>query len=55
MGITFVNPVANRPVVVERGKHMSNLLEDVVDADDIEIGFLLPSKGGIGEVLGRGR
>jgi len=54
MGKAFVHPIADGPIVVERGKDMADLLEYVVDSDHVEIGFLLTSKRGIGQVFGCG-
>ena len=47
-----VHAVGDRPVVVERGEHLPDREQDVVDAADVEEGLLLPGEGGVGQVLG---
>ena len=55
MGKTLVNPVADGPIVVERGKDMFDLVEHILDAHHIQEGFLLARKGGVRQVFSRGR
>jgi len=52
---TLVHAVGDRPVVVERGEDFLDGVQDVLDARDVEQGFLLAGEGGIGQVFGGGR
>ena len=51
----LVHAVADGAVVVEAGKHFLHACEHGVDAHGVEEGFLLASKGGVGQVFCRGR
>jgi len=44
MGKSLVNPIADGPIVIKRCKDVLDSIEDLIDATDIEIGLLLPSK-----------
>jgi hypothetical protein len=55
MGKTLVDAVADRPVVVQRGEDFLHLVKNIVDAMDVQEGFLLAGEGGVRQVLGRGR
>ena len=50
----LVHAVGDGAVVVERGEDVPDRLQHVVDAADVEEGFLLAGEGGVGQVLGRG-
>ena len=52
MGEALVYPVGNRTIVVQRGKHLLDRVQDIVVAVNVEKGLLLPGKGGIGQVFG---
>src|SRR5882672_10056960 len=51
---SLVNTVGNGAVVVERGEHVLERGHYVGEAADIEEGFLLSGKGGVGQVFGGG-
>ncbi len=51
----LVDAVADGAVVVEAGKHLFDFVQHVGYALHIQKGFLLPSKGGVGQVFGGGR
>ena len=55
MGKTVMNPVGDRAIVEQRGKYLADRMQHVVDAGDIEEGFLLTGKGGVGQILRGGR
>ena len=55
VGKTFVHPVADRAVVVERGEHLSHLVQHGVNAGDVQKSFLLPGKRGVWQIFGGGR
>src|SRR5690606_9938487 len=55
IGIAFVNAVRNGAVVIQRGKYQVNFFEDFVDANHVQIGFLLAGKRRVGKVFGGGR
>ena len=50
----FVHAVGDGAVVIERGKHVVHRFFYVFEALDIQEGFLLSGKGGIGQVFGGG-
>ncbi len=52
VGESLVHPVGDGAIVVERGEDALNALEHVVDAADVEVGFLLPREGRVGQILG---
>lgn len=54
MGVAAVDAVGDGAVVEQRGEHLVNGTLDVVEAFDVEEGFLLTGEGGIGQVF-RGR
>ena len=47
----LVHAVADGAVVIERGKHFADLVQDVFDADDVQEGFLLAGKRGVWQVF----
>ena len=49
----LVHAVGDRAVVVERGEHLPDRLQHVVDAADVEEGLLLAGEGSVGQVFGR--
>ncbi|OIQ78749.1 hypothetical protein GALL_395460 [mine drainage metagenome] len=53
MDEALVHAIGDGAVVVERGKHMSDLVEHGLDAADIEIGFLLSGERGVRQVFRR--
>ncbi|CAM5197085.1 hypothetical protein CDEN61S_01267 [Castellaniella denitrificans] len=53
--VALVHAVGDRAVVVQRGEHVADLFQHVVDADHVQVGFLLAREGGVGQVLGGGR
>ena len=55
MGKPLVDAVADGAVVVERSKHFFHLVQHVVNADNIQKGFLLAGKRGVRQVFGGGR
>ena len=55
VGKTLVHAIRNRAVVVERGKDFAHRFQHVVNADDVEEGFLLPGKRCIGQVFSGSR
>ena len=55
MGEILVHAVGNGAVVVERSKHLADGVQNVLDAVDVEEGFLLSGERGIGQVFRRGR
>jgi hypothetical protein len=44
VGIALVDAVGNGPIVVERRKDFSDLVQDIIDTDDIEKRLLLTCK-----------
>ena len=52
---TLVVTVGNGPVGEEAGKALLAVFDQGVNPADIQVGFLLAGKGGIGQVLGSGR
>src|SRR5581483_948355 len=50
----LVHAVGNGAVVVERSEDVLDGVEQVVDAVNVQVGFLLPGEGGIGQVFGGG-
>ena len=48
-----VHPVGDGPVVVEGREDVLDGEQDVLDAADVQEGFLLPGEGGIGQVFRR--
>src|SRR5690606_18753509 len=50
-----VHAVGDRAIVVQRGEDFLERVDDVIGTADIEEGFLLAGKRGIGQVLGGGR
>ena len=50
----LVDAVGDGAVVVEGGEDLLHVLEDGVDADDVEHRFLLTGEGGVGKVFSRG-
>ena len=55
MRIIFVHTVRNSTVVIKRGKHLLDRIQQIVEAAHIEKGFLLPGERGIGQVFRRCR
>ncbi len=55
MGKALVHAVGDGAVVVQRGEHVLDLVEHVVDAADVQVGLLLAGERGVGEVFGGGR
>ena len=55
VGETLVHPVTDGTVVVQRGKHLLDLVQHILDAHNIEKGLLLARKRGVGQVFGRCR
>jgi hypothetical protein len=54
VGEAVVDAVGDGAVVVERGENVLDGEQDVVDAADVQEGFLLARERGVGEVLGGG-
>eukprot|EP01107_Rhizomastix_libera_P017718 TRINITY_DN8690_c0_g1_i1.p2 TRINITY_DN8690_c0_g1~~TRINITY_DN8690_c0_g1_i1.p2 ORF type:complete len:760 (+),score=-5.99 TRINITY_DN8690_c0_g1_i1:96-2375(+) len=54
VGEALVHAVGNGAVVIEGGEHFLHGVKDVVEAMDVEEGFLLASEGSVGQVLGGG-
>ena len=52
---TVVHAVGDRAIVVQRGEDFLECVDDVIGTADIEEGFLLAGKRGIGQVFGGGR
>jgi hypothetical protein len=52
---TLVHAVGDGAVVVQRCENALHGVQDVLDAADVQVGFLLPRERRIGKVLGRGR
>ena len=50
----LVHAIGNRPVVIEGGENVLHGREHVVQAMNVEIGFLLAGEGGIGQIFRRG-
>ena len=50
-----MDPVGDGAVVIERGKHLVNAADDLVQPHDIQEGLLLSGKGGFGEIFRRRR
>ena len=50
----LVDPIGDRPVVVERGEDLEDVPQDRIDADDIQDGLLLAGERRVGQVFGRG-
>ena len=48
MSKAFMHPIGNRPIVVQRGKDLTNGLEYIVNAFHIQESLLLTGKRGIG-------
>ena len=48
VGEALVHAVADGAVVVEGGEHLLHLVQHVLDADDVQEGFLLAGEGGVG-------
>ena len=48
MGVTAVHSVGDRTIVKQRSKNLVHCTLDIVEAFDIQEGFLLTRKGGIG-------
>ena len=44
VGKTLVNPVTDGAVVVQRGKHLTNFVQNFFNADNVQKGFLLSCK-----------
>src|SRR5690606_23942217 len=42
--VAFVYAIGNGAVVVQRGEYVADLVQHVVDADDVQEGFLLAGK-----------
>ena len=55
MGKAVMHAIGNGAVVIERRKHLPHIRQQVVVALHMQIGFLLPGKRGVGQILGRGR
>ena len=55
MGEALVHPVGDGPVIEQGGEHLPDTVEHLVDAANVEKGFLLPGEGGFRQVLGSGR
>jgi len=53
--VALVDAVADGTVVVQRREHLLDLLQHAVDVADIQEGFLLAGKRGVGQVFGGGR
>ena len=51
MGKSFVDAVADGTVVVKRSKHFLHARENLIDAHDIEVGFLLTGERSIRKVF----
>src|SRR5204862_1160761 len=49
-----VHAVGDGAVVVQRGEHLADAHQYLVDAFDVEKGFLLAGEAGVGQVLGGG-
>ena len=54
MGKALVHAIADGAVVVQRGEHFLDLVQHLLDAHDIEKGFLLAGKRGVGQIFCRG-
>ena len=54
VGEALVYPIRNGAIVIERGEHLPDRVEYVVDAFDIEKRLLLAGEGGVGQILGGG-
>ena len=54
MGEALVHAIADGAVVVQRGEHFLDLVQHLLDAHNIEKGFLLAGKRGIGQIFCRG-
>ncbi|MCU0257243.1 MAG: hypothetical protein MUF60_10940, partial [Vicinamibacterales bacterium] len=50
----LVHAIRDRPVVVQRREHVADALEHRLDADHVQVGFLLARERGVGQVLGGG-
>jgi len=55
MGKTVMHPIGNGAVVVERGEDLFYIQQQRILALHMQIGFLLPGKRGIGQILRSGR
>ena len=51
----LMHAIGNRTVIEQRGENATTDAQQIFRATDIEEGVLLAGKGGVGEVLGRGR
>ncbi|MNT06434.1 hypothetical protein D3C72_1410990 [compost metagenome] len=54
VGVALVHAIGNGAVVVQRREHVADLVQHVVDAHDVQEGFLLAGERGVGQVFGRG-
>ena len=52
MGEALVHPVGDRPIVVQRGKHLLDRVQDVLVAVDVQEGFLLTGERCVRQILG---
>ncbi len=52
---TLVYPVGDGAIVKQRGEYFTDTGQHIVDAGNVEEGFLLPRKRGIGQVFRGGR
>ncbi len=55
VGEALVHAVGDSAVVVQRGEHVLDLVEHVIDAGDVEVALLLAGERGVRQVFGRGR
>ena len=51
----LVGAIGDCPIVIERRENVVDGFQDVVDAANVEEGFLLPGEGSVGQVFGRRR
>ena len=54
MGVATVHSVGDRTIVKQRSKNLVHCTLDIVEAFNIQEGFLLACKGGIGEIFSGG-
>ena len=55
MGEAVVDAIGNGAVVVQRGEHLFDRVQHILDPRHVEEGFLLTGKTGVRQVLGGGR
>ena len=54
VGKPFVHAVTDGAVVVERGKDFADFVQDIVDTDHIQKGFLLTRERSVWQIFGCG-